>query len=168
MIASPPMDVLFCHGLESAPHGAKYHALADAGLQVLAPDCREKDLGQRAQLLAAAIAEHQPRVVVGSSYGGIAGLLASLVARRQGHAIQGLLMCAPALALPNPDGLTLTRECPAPTVIIHAPADAVCPFSASEAFAKEHGARLISVEDDHRLSASLSRILDEAKRLLRA
>ena len=160
------MDVLFCHGLESAPHGAKYHALADAGLQVIAPDCREKDLGERVKLLAAAIAEHQPRIVVGSSYGGIAGLLASLVAREQGHAIEGLLMCAPALALPNPDGLDVARACPAPTVIIHAPADAVCPFSASEAFATEHGAQLISVEDDHRLSASLPRIVDEAKRLL--
>lgn len=160
------MDVLFCHGLESAPHGAKYHALANAGLQVLAPDCRKQDLGARVDLLATAIAEHQPRIVVGSSYGGIAGLLASLLARERGHAIEGLLMCAPALALPNPDGLDVVRECPAPTIIIHAPADAVCPFSASEAFAKEHGAQLISVEDDHRLSASLPRIVDEAKRLM--
>lgn len=160
------MDVLFCHGLESAPHGAKYHALVGGGLQVVAPDCREKDLGERVALLAVAIAEVQPRVVVGSSYGGVAGLLASLVARERGHAIEGLLMCAPALALPNPDGLTVARECPAPTVIIHAPADEVCPFSASEAFAKEHGAQLISVEDDHRLSASLPRISLETRQLL--
>ncbi|MGH1342962.1 MAG: alpha/beta hydrolase [Nannocystales bacterium] len=161
------MDVLFCHGLESAPHGAKYHALADAGLQVLAPDCRGKELGERISVLAAAIGEHRPRVVVGSSYGGIAGLLAALVAREQGHgSIEGLLMCAPALALPNPPGLAVARECPAPTVIIHAPADAICPFSASESFAEEHGAQLIAVEDDHRLSASLPRIVDEANRLL--
>ncbi len=160
------MDVLFCHGLESAPHGAKYHALADAGLEVLAPDCRQKELGERVTVLAAAIAEHHPRIVVGSSYGGIAGLLASLVARQQGHPIEGLLMCAPALALPNPDGLAVARECPASTVIIHAPADDICPFSASESFAKAHGARLISVEDDHRLSASLPRIVAEAQRLL--
>ncbi|MBV1857869.1 MAG: lysophospholipase [Nannocystaceae bacterium] len=162
------MDILFCHGLESAPHGAKYQALADAGLRVLAPDCREQELGERVALLSTLIAEHRPRIVVGSSYGGIAGLLASLVAREQGHTIDGLLMCAPALALPNPDGLRVTRECPAPTVIIHAPADAICPFSASETFAKEHGARLISVEDDHRLSASLPKIVDEAKRLLKS
>lgn len=162
------MDVLFCHGLESAPHGAKYHALADAGLDVLAPDCREKDLGVRVALLAHTIAEHRPRVVVGSSYGGIAGLLASLVARDDGHTIEGLLMCAPALALANPEGVTVTRQCPAPTVIIHAPADDICPFSASETFASEHGAQLISVVDDHRLSASLPRIVEETKRLLQS
>ena len=160
------MDVLFCHGLESAPHGAKFHALQDAGLQVIAPDCRDKDLETRVAVLAQAIAEHRPRVVVGSSYGGIAGLLASLVARKQGYTVEGLLMCAPALALPNPDGMAIHRECPAPTVIIHAPADEICPFSASEAFAKESGAELIAVEDDHRLSGSLARIVEEAKHLL--
>jgi predicted alpha/beta hydrolase family esterase len=160
------VDVLFCHGLESAPHGAKYHALADADLTVVAPDCREKELAERVSVLAAAIEEHAPRIVVGSSYGGIAGLLACLVARTRGHEVEGLLLCAPALALPDPDGLEVTRACPAPTVIIHAPADAICPFSASEAFAKDHGARLIAVEDDHRLSASLPRIVSEAKALL--
>lgn len=160
------VDVLFCHGLESAPHGAKYHALVDAGLSVIAPDCREKDLAQRVQLLAAAIAEHKPRVVVGSSYGGIAGLLASLVARQQGHEIQGLLMCAPALALADPEGSEVVRTCPAPTVIIHAPADDICPFAASEAFAEAHGARLVPVDDDHRLSRSLPLIVHEAKSLL--
>ena len=159
------VDVLFCHGLESAPHGAKYHALVDAGLEVIAPDCREKDLAQRVALLSAAILEHQPRVVVGSSYGGIAGLLASLVALEQGQTIEGLLMCAPALALPDPEGLEVVRRCPAPTVIIHAPADDVCPFAASEAFAQAHGARLIAVEDDHRLSGSMGVIVSEAKAL---
>ena len=99
------MDVLFCHGLESAPHGAKYHALADAGLQVIAPDCREKDLAERVKLLADAIAEFHPLVVVGSSYGGIAGLLAARVAEQRGDEIEGLLMCAPALALPDPPDL---------------------------------------------------------------
>lgn len=160
------MDALFCHGLESAPHGAKYHALTDGGLTVLAPDCRGKELGERVSLLATAIEEHAPRIVVGSSYGGIAGLLASLVAQTRGRSIEGLLMCAPALALPDPDGLEVTRGCPAPTVIIHAPADEVCPFSASEAFAQRHGAQLVSVEDDHRLSQSLPRIVREAKALL--
>ena len=160
------MDVLFCHGLESAPHGAKYHALADAGLQVIAPDCREKDLAERVKLLADAIAEFHPLVVVGSSYGGIAGLLAARVAEQRGDEIEGLLMCAPALALPDPTDLGVTRGCPAPTVIIHAPADAICPFEASEAFAREHGARLISVDDDHRLGASLPLIVQETKALL--
>ncbi|MEM6289802.1 MAG: hypothetical protein AAGA54_01010 [Myxococcota bacterium] len=160
------MDVLFCHGLESAPHGAKYHALVDAGLSVHAPDCREKDLGTRVTLLTEAIVSGTPRVVVGSSYGGIAGLLASLAAAEQGTSIEGLLLAAPALTLPNPEGFSLARRCPAPTVIIHAPADDICPFSASEAFAREHDATLISVVDDHRLSASLPELVAQAKRLL--
>lgn len=160
------MDALFCHGLESAPHGAKFHALMDGGLRVVAPDCREKELGERVSTLTAAIEEHAPRIVIGSSYGGIAGLLASLVAQSRGHSIEGLLLCAPALTLPDPDGLEVTRACPAPTVIIHAPADAICPFSASDAFAQTHGARLIAVDDDHRLSQSLPRIVSEANALL--
>lgn len=160
------MDVLFCHGLESAPHGAKYHALADAGLRVEAPDCREKDLGERVALLSEVIVQGRPRVVVGSSYGGIAGLLAALVAKREGVSIEGLLLCAPALALPDPPGLGVTRGCPCKTVIIHAPADAICPFSESEAFAKELGAELIAVEDDHRLGQSLGLIVERTQTLL--
>lgn len=162
------MDALFCHGLESAPHGAKYHALVDAGLSVLAPDCRGKDLAERVSLLTAAIAEHRPRVVVGSSYGGIAGLLACLTALSQGVGVEGLLMCAPALALPDPPGFSIARSCPCPTVILHAPADEICPFDASRTFAEAHGARLIEVDDDHRLSASLPRIVQETQALLGA
>jgi len=160
------MDVLFCHGLESAPHGAKYHALADAGLEVLAPDCRHKDLAERVALLSAAVLEHRPRVVVGSSFGGLAGLLASLVAQSRACTIDGLLLCAPALTWPDPQGLGVARRCPAPTVIIHAPADDVCPFDASEAFAAAHGARLIPVEDDHRLGTSLPLIVAQTQALL--
>ncbi len=160
------MDVLFCHGLESAPHGAKYHALVDAGLSVQAPDCRGKDLGERVTMLTEAIVSRTPRVVVGSSYGGIAGLLASLAAAEQGTTIQGLVLAAPALALPDPQGFTPQRRCPAPTVIIHAPADDICPFAASEAFAAEHDATLIAVDDDHRLGASLPEIVAQTKALL--
>lgn len=160
------MDVLFCHGLESAPHGAKYHALADAGLNVEAPDCRQKELAERVALLSATIVAKRPRVVVGSSYGGIAGLLAALVAQKQDVQLDGLLLCAPALALPDPPKLGVVRSCPCKTVIIHAPADAICPFSASEAFAKEHGAQLVEVDDDHRLGQSLGSIVRWTQTLL--
>ena len=40
-------NVLFCHGLESAPHGRKYHALKEAGLDVRAPDFQGLNLAAR-------------------------------------------------------------------------------------------------------------------------
>ncbi len=160
------MTVLFCHGLESAPHGAKYHALVDAGLEVRAPDCRGRDLAARVELLSDAIVQHQPRVVVGSSYGGIAGLLAALVGAERGVRLHGLLLCAPALALPNPRGFTTARGCPAPTVIVHGTDDEVCPISASRTFAARHGAKLVEVADEHPLRRSLPIIVEHTQRLL--
>ena len=151
--------IVFCHGLESVPHGRKYHALVQGGLRVVAPDCRGKGLRERVDIIASAIAEHRPRVLVGSSFGGIAGLLAALVAARDGIELHALLLCAPALQLPDPPDVGVTRRCPAPTTIIHGTRDDVIPIDVSRAFARDHGARLIEVDDEHALPGSLDLIV---------
>jgi pimeloyl-ACP methyl ester carboxylesterase len=159
--------ILFCHGLESVPHGSKYHALVAGGLEVVAPDCRGKDLRARVDIIVAAIAEHHPRVVVGSSFGGIAGLLAALVCARDGVSIHALLLCAPALQLPDPPGLGITRGCPAPTTIIHGTRDDIIPIELSRAFARDNGARLVEVDDEHALPGSLELIVATTHELAR-
>ena len=157
--------IVFCHGLESEPHGRKYHALVEAGFEVIAPDGRKKGLRERVDGIVAAIEEHRPRVVVGSSFGGIGALLGALVAERRGVRIGGLLLCAPALQVPDPPELGVTRHCPAPTTIIHGLRDDIIPIDLSRAFAREHGARLVEVDDEHALPGSLERIVALAREL---
>jgi len=158
------MALLFCHGLESGPVGAKSVALRGAGFEVIAPDCRGQGLGARVRVIAAAIAEAEvPPLIVGSSFGGIAGLLASRIAADRGVVVPGLVLLAPALHLPS---ALFPRELsarpltpPAPTVLVHGRADAVIPIDISRRFAAEHGVVLHEVEDDHRLGASLELIV---------
>lgn len=161
------MTLLFCHGLESGPHGRKFHALVDAGFSVHAPDCRGEDLRERVVHLHRILLEATPTpLVVGSSFGGIAGLLAALQAKHDGVQIPGLVLCAPALHRPPPSVFHLALQCPAPTTIVHGRRDEVIPIDVSRRFAREHGAELIEVDDDHGLASSLAEIIDAVRRHL--
>jgi len=148
--------VLFCHGLESGPNGSKYRTLVDAGYDVLAPDCRGKNLTERVALIAPLLREHLP-FVVGSSYGGLTAILA---AKEAGVMLPGLVLCAPALGwneAPSPglDALPLVG----PTVVVHGVRDDVVPVETSRRYAERTGAALTLVEDDHRLNESGEAIL---------
>ncbi len=158
------MALLFCHGLESGPVGAKSAALRGAGFEVIAPDSRGQELDARVRVLAAAIADAEaPPLVVGSSFGGIAGLLAALVAADRGVVVPGLVLLAPALHLPPellPEALSArSLRPPAPTVIVHGRSDSVIPIEVSRRFAAQHGVPLREVDDDHRLRGSLEFIV---------
>ncbi len=149
------MTILFAHGLESAPIGRKSQALIDAGYEVLAPDGRGIDLAGRIDALVDAIIDAPiPPLLVGSSFGGIAGLIAAIIAADRGVVVPGLVLCAPALMLPPPPATIDALRRPAPTTIIHGIADEVIPIEHSRTFARDHGARLLEVEDDHRLAAA--------------
>jgi pimeloyl-ACP methyl ester carboxylesterase len=163
------MTILFAHGLESGPVGRKSQALVDAGYEVLAPDCRGLELARRVELLVEAImgAEAAPPLLVGSSFGGIAGLVAALVAAERGVIVSGLVLCAPALMLPPPPG-TVERLAgpPAPTILVHGLRDEVIPIEVSRRFAREHGVELREVDDDHGLGhAGLPVILAAVREL---
>lgn len=145
--------IVFCHGLESGPHGRKYHALVDAGLAVEAPDFRGEDLATRVAHLREVIAERdEPTLLVGSSFGGATAVLAAHGEPR----VRALVLCAPALRL-----VDTAQPAPAPCVVVHGTRDDVCPIEHSRAYAAHADVRLIEVEDDHRLADSLDVIVDE-------
>ena len=107
-----------------------------------------------------------PPLLVGSSFGGIAGLVAAILAVDGGAVLPGLVLCAPALVRPPPAGTVTALRCPAPTVIIHGTRDEVIPVEVSRRFAREHGARLCEVDDDHRLAGpGLDAILTAVREL---
>jgi pimeloyl-ACP methyl ester carboxylesterase len=165
------MTILFAHGLESGPIGRKSQALVDAGYEVLAPDCRGLDLAQRVARLVDALVGAQASagaapLLVGSSFGGIAGLVAALVASERGVTVPGLVLCAPALMLPPPPDTVERLRCPARTIVVHGTRDEVIPIELSRRFAKEHGAELREVDDDHGLGhAGLPVILAAVREL---
>ncbi len=150
--------VLFCHGLESGPNGRKAGALRGAGYDLIAPDCRGLDLAARVALVGELLAAER-LLVVGSSYGGITAVLASMRARVPPRA---LLLCAPALGRDEPPNLPLEQLIAvAPTTIIHGLRDDVVPLDWSRVFAAQTGAKLVEVDDDHRLGESLEIMLSE-------
>lgn len=161
------MPILFAHGLESAPWGRKSRALVEAGHAVIAPDCQGLELAARVQrLLDALLAAEVPPLVVGSSFGGLAGLVAALVAAERGVVVPGLVLCAPALMLPLPPGTVATLGCPARTIVVHGTRDEVIPIDVGRRFARDHGAELREVDDDHRLAeAGLPVILEAVREL---
>ena len=162
-----PLPVLFCHGLESAPIGRKSQGLIDLGYQVIAPDCRGKDLAERVEIIVAALREAQPTpVVVGSSFGGIAGLVACIVAAREGVTIPGLVLCAPALHRPPPPGTTDDLSPPCETVVVHGTRDDVIPIGIVREWATEHDVPMIEVDDIHPLpDAGFAAIVEQVVRL---
>lgn len=146
------LPILFCHGLESAPIGRKSQGLIDLGYEVIAPDCRGKDLGQRIEIIVAALRVATPTpVVVGSSFGGIAGLVACIVAAREGVNIPGLVLCAPALQREPPPGTTVDLAPPCETVVVHGTRDDIIPVDVVRSWALEHDVPMIEVDDVHSL-----------------
>ena len=147
--------IVFAHGLESDPIGRKSQAIIDAGYEVIAPDGRGLDLGARIpRILEALQSVDPPPVLVGSSFGGIGGLIAAIMAADQGMKLPGLVLCAPALMLPPPPNTVTALSRPTKTIIIHGTRDDIIPIELSREFANNHGAELREVDDDHRLSAA--------------
>jgi signal transduction histidine kinase len=158
--ARPLVYVLFAHGLESGPWGRKSLALRSAGHDVTAPDCRGLDLGARVAVLLETLRAADPvPVVVGSSFGGLAALLAAAWAAADGLVVPGLVLCAPALALPVPPHLSIEIEPRWPTLILHGRDDEVVPIEGSRDFARKHGVELVELDDDHSLARSLEPLL---------
>jgi len=152
------MQLVFLHGLESGPHGAKYQALKKHFGSIVSPDCSGiTDPQQRlAIILDRLAAEPGPLLLIGSSMG---GLMALLLQRQIPQQVAGMLLCAPALQ--RPAGTGLNTEGLPPSLIIHGRRDTVVPIEASRNF----GLPLLEVDDDHSLRASLPLIIAETERL---
>lgn len=161
--------VVFSHGKESGPWGAKFRSLAQVaehlGAQVLSVDYREHPKGtiqdQNAageadrrvgQLLSIKPPEHRQLVLVGSSMGGYVSTVAS-----NRLPVDGLFLLAPAFYLSgyaNQDLVPRAKR----TLIIHGWNDRVVPAQNSIRFAQQHQCELYLLDGDHRLNEALPKI----------
>ncbi len=154
------MNIIFCHGLESQPHGRKYQYLSRAGLDVEAPDFQGLDLSARVEKLEGILEGAGAPLLIGSSYGGATAICAALRHRQRGGRIAGLILCAPALGLREPPIEEMELSAPAPTIILHGTRDDVVPVEVSRALAaRDPNVKLIELDDVHDLSGSLPELL---------
>jgi alpha/beta superfamily hydrolase len=143
--------VVFSHGKESGPWGAKITAMAavvrDLNLGVESLDYRGiDDPAQRVEKLVAAGRQFTaPLVLVGSSMGG--HVAAAAAGRLEAAA---LFLLAPAFYMPGFEQYT-PQDVAAPTAIVHGWRDDVVPVGNSIRWAKEHRATLHILDSDHRL-----------------
>lgn len=152
--------IIYAHGRDGTPWGTKVTGLRQAGFEVTAPDLRGADLAERVQKLDQ-LTRGRRALLVGSSYGGLAAVLLAI---RAPDRFRTLVLLAPALSLWEPpveDPNRLSLPSTVRATIVHGARDAVVPIDASRRFAARSGphVRLIEVDDDHRLEASLPTII---------
>ena len=150
--------VVFSHGKESGPWGAKISALADIarveGWEVESVDYRGlDDPHERVTRLLGYCRESQGRLVlVGSSMGGHVCTAASRLLRAG-----GLFLLAPAFYMPGFEAQTpVPADCP--ITIVHGWRDDVVPVDNSIRFAREHHATLHVLDTDHRMQDRIREI----------
>lgn len=147
--------LFFFHGLESGPHGSKYHLMKAVHPELQAPDFQGMDLTQRLAIAEQATRGLSGVTLVGSSFGGLlAARLYSLYPER----FKSLLLLAPAVHTEEGD---LVQELPpaARIRVIHGNADEVVPHNKVAAFCQRFGVSLITVADTHRLAAETSQAM---------
>lgn len=113
----------------------------------------------RTTQLAAVLPQHPDALVVGSSFGGLVALLAASRCAREGHAILGLLLLAPAIVLPIPPGDSLPCPLPWPTTVLHGTRDEILDPDPVRDWSHAHAALWIECDDNHSLAASHDAIL---------
>jgi predicted alpha/beta-hydrolase family hydrolase len=150
--------VVFSHGKESGPWGAKITAMAavvrDLDLGVESVDYRGlDDPAQRVdKLLSVGRKLEGPIALVGSSMG---GHVASAAAGCLDTA--ALFLLAPAFYMPGLEKYT-PQDVAVPTAIVHGWHDAVVPVDNVIRWAREHRATLHLLDSDHRLENQIEMI----------
>src|SRR5918993_1794260 len=170
-----PGHCILAHGFESGPDATKVTALAGVaeglGWTCERPDFTDldarrevSDLGdvaarvQRLLALAAASAGRGPLVLAGSSLGAwVAGQVSLQVP------VAGLFLMAPPIRL---DAAHPLRAAAVPTAIVHGWDDELIPAQDVVAWAHGRRARLLMVDDTHRLSAHVAASADAFAALL--
>jgi predicted alpha/beta-hydrolase family hydrolase len=166
---------ILVHGFESGPDATKVTALA-AVAQRLGWSCERPDFtdldamrdvsalgdvaarSRRLLELARAAAEHGPLVLAGSSLGAwIAGRVSLQVP------VAGLFLMAPPIVLDAAHPLAAAQV---PTAIIHGWDDELIPAADVVDWARSRRARLLLVDDSHRLSAHVDASADAFATLL--
>jgi pimeloyl-ACP methyl ester carboxylesterase len=150
--------VVFSHGKESGPWGAKITAMAavvrDLDLWVESVDYRGMDdpIERVEKLLAVGRELKGPIALVGSSMGG--HVAAAAASRLEAAA---LFLLAPAFYMPGFEKHT-PQDVVVPTAIVHGWYDAVVPLDNVIRWAREHRATLHILDSDHRLEHQIGAI----------
>jgi pimeloyl-ACP methyl ester carboxylesterase len=150
--------VVFSHGKESGPWGAKITAMAavvrDLGVKAESVDYRGLDDPEdRVRKLVGLLKDFkEPVVLVGSSMGAhVSAAAAGVLGPR------GLFLLAPAFYMPGYEEYT-PQEVACPTAIVHGWHDAIVPVENGIRWAREHDAALHVLNSDHRLEDQIETI----------
>jgi predicted alpha/beta-hydrolase family hydrolase len=171
---------ILSHGFESGPDATKVSALADVaerfGLSHERPDYGDLDakreisrLGDvearlsRLRALAQAAAERGPLILAGSSLGAYISARISLELSNDGKPVKALFLMAPPLTMGPLPALDVP---PVPISIIHGWDDELIPAMAVAQWAQSRRARLLMVDDSHRLTANVQTSADAFAALL--
>lgn len=144
------IKVQFIHGLEGSPQGTKARLLAEH-FDARTPAMDTSDFEASIEAQRGCLAEFGPDIVVGSSFGGAVAVAL----------LQRGLWSGPTLLLAQAaELLGLRPELPdgVPVWIVHGRHDEVVDPAASRRLAAggdSHWVRLIEIEDDHPLTASV-------------
>ena len=150
--------VVFSHGKESGPWGAKITAMAEVvrDLKIGVESVDYRGLDDPAKRVEKLLAEGRvlkgPIVLVGSSLG---GHVAAASASRLDTA--ALFLLAPAFYMPGFEKYT-PQEVAVPTAIVHGWHDDVVPVDNSIRWAREHRATLHILDSNHRLEDQIGAI----------
>lgn len=155
--------IIFAHGMESGPWGAKIIAMAHTARE-LGWSCESIDYAGEydARVRVQTLVNHKPQakklVLIGSSMGGYVSTMAS----QHIPNVSGLFLLAPAFYMARSGYVSEAEQAPTPyahaTHIMHGWNDEVIPPQHSIRFAQEHHAHLELVNDDHRLIESIPHI----------
>ncbi len=159
--------VVFSHGKESGPWGAKIRAMAELvrgmGCRADSVDYRGiADPGERVdKLLRECRSIDDSLILVGSSMGGHVATAAAADL----DAI-GLFVLAPAYFMPGYEALTPAPP-PMPICIVHGWNDDIVPAQNSIRYAENCRATLHLVDGDHRLTANIDEINEYLRLFIR-
>lgn len=149
--------VIFSHGKESGPWGNKITTLAkvasDVGFRFESVDYQDLSSPEdRVERLVNTIKDLDDDVIlVGSSMGGYVSLVAA-----EKVSVRGVFLMAPALSMPNYQVQQYNYK--GDICIIHGWVDEVIPVAHSVDYARATHAKLIVLDDGHRLATSMSSI----------
>jgi hypothetical protein len=144
------MRVQFVHGLESSPQGTKARLFAQH-FEARTPAMDTSDFEACVQLQAGVLAEFEPDLLIGSSFGG--AVVVALIERN--------LWCGKTLLLAQASRMFLARPRLPPNfriTLLHGIEDEIVDIADSRALAATGTpgcVELIEVDDDHQLSRSV-------------